>query len=137
MSDRTVTVTMPPALYDQLKQRAAQRQRSLEDEMVLALAATVPPDAGLPADVADTLASLRALDDDTLWQLARSRVASEDAARLAELGDKRQRVGLTDEELREAEELSQRHDRVLVVRAEAAAHLKQRGHDVSSLLPAE
>ncbi len=135
MTDRTVTVTMPPALYEQLQQRAAQRQRSLEDELVLPLAAMMPPDAGRPADMANTVTSLGALDDTTLWQLARSRVADEDAARLAELGDKRQRVGLSSDELHEAEELIQRHDRVLVVRAEAAALLKQRGHDVSSLQP--
>ncbi len=136
MSARTVTVTVPEALYDQLRQRAAERQRSLEDEMVLALAATMPAEARLPTDLADTLTSLVALDDQTLWQLARSRVADAEATRLAELGDKRQRVGLSSEELREAEGLVDRHDRVLVVRAEAAALLKQRGSDVSGLLPA-
>ncbi len=136
MRERTVTVTVPEGLYDQLQQRAAQRQRSLEDELVLALAASIPADAGLPVDLSDTLASLAALDDDSLWRMARRRVSDEDAARLAELGDKRQRVGLTGAELREAEELAERHDRILVVRAEAAALLKQRGHDVSSLLPA-
>ena len=136
MRERTVTVTVPEGLYDQLQQRAAQRQRSLEDALVLALAASIPADAGLPVDLADTLASLAALDDDSLWRMARRRVSDEDAARLAELGDKRQRAGLTEAELREAEELAERHDRVLVVRAEAAALLEQRGHDVSSLLPA-
>jgi plasmid stability protein len=136
MSEHTVTVTVPPALYDRLKQRAAQRQRSLEDEMVLALAATMPAEAKLPANLTDVLVSMGALDDVTLWQMARSRVADEDVARLTELGDKRQRAGLSDEELREAEALVHRHDRVLVVRAEAMALLKQRGYDVSVLLPA-
>ena len=96
----------------------------------------MPPEAEHQADVADTLTSLGALDDTTLWQLARSRVADENAARLADLGDRRQRVGLSRDELHEAEALIQRHDRVMVVRAEAAALLKQRGHDVSSLQPA-
>lgn len=136
MSEHTVTVTVPPALYDRLKQRAAQRQRSLEDEMVLALAATMPAEAKLPANLTDVLVSMGALDGVTLWQMARSRVADEDVARLTELGDKRQRAGLRDEELREAEALAHRHDRVLVVRAEAMALLKQRGYDVSVLLPA-
>lgn len=133
MSHRTVTVAVPEALYDHLKRRAQQRHRSVEDEVVLTLAAAVPASDELPPDLAATLASLTALDDDTLWRLARSRVASEDAERLADLGDKRQRTGLSDEELQEAEELIRRHDHVMVVRAEAAALLKQRGHDVSSL----
>ena len=134
MSDRTLTVTVPPALYDHLQQRAAQRQHSLEDEVVLTLAATVPAATELPADLVTLLAAMPALDEATLWQLAQSEVPAADAARLADLGDQRQRVGLTAEELREAEELVQHHDRVLVVHAEAAARLKQRGHDVSRLV---
>lgn len=134
MSDRTVTVAVPPDLYEHLKQRAQQRHRTIEDEVVLTLAATVPVGDDLPADLSATLASLPALDDDALWRLARSRVAEEDTRRLAELGDKRQRARLTEDELQEAGELVDRHDRVLVVRAEAAALLQQRNHDVSSLL---
>ncbi len=134
MGYHTVTVAVPPALYDHLQQRARQKQHSLEDEVVLTLAATVSAHEALPADLEATLASLVALDDDTLWRMARSRVADNDATRLEELADKRQRVGLTDDELQEANELVQRHDRVLVVRAEAAALLKQRGYDVSQLL---
>ena len=134
MGYHTVTVSVPPALYDYLQQRAKQKQRSLEDEVLLTLAATVPAQVALPADLEATLASLASLDDDTLWRMARSRVADEDAVRLEELADKRQRVGLTDDELQTANELVQRHDRVIVVRAEAAALLKQRGYDVSQLL---
>jgi plasmid stability protein len=134
MSDRTVTVTVPPGLYEHLRQRAEQRQRSIEDEVVLMLAAAVPAGDTPPDDFEATLASLVSLDDEALWRLARSRVAEEDAGRLDVLGDRRQRSGLTDSELREAEELVQRHDRVMVVRAEAAALLTQRGHDVSRLL---
>jgi hypothetical protein len=134
MGDRTVTVTVPPGLYEHLQKRAQQRQRSIEDEVVLTLAAAVPSGDALPSDFEATLASLASLDDEALWRLARSRVADEDASRLAELGDRRQRAGLTDNELREAEDLVQRHDRVIVVRAEAAALLKQRGHDINRLL---
>jgi hypothetical protein len=134
MGDRTVTVTVPPGLYEHLQQRAQQRQRSIEDEVVLTLVAALPAADALPSDFEATLASLVSLDDESLWRVARSRVADEDASRLADLGDRRQRGGLTDSELREAEDLIQRHDRVMVVRAEAAALLKQRGHDVSRLL---
>jgi hypothetical protein len=135
MSDRIVTVTVPPALYDHLQRRAVQRQRSLEEELLLTLADAVPTDTDTPAELALLLASLPTLDEPTLWQLAQARVDATDAARLADLGDKRQRIGLTADEEREAEELVQRHDRVLMLRAEAAAMLKRRGHDVSRLAP--
>jgi len=127
-------VTVPGPIYEQLKQRAELTQRSVEDEVVLALAATDSARDDLSTDLATTLAALPTLDDDALWRLARSRVGGEDAARLSDLGDQRQRGGLTAEELREAEELVQRHDRVLVLRAEAAALLKQRGYGVDVLL---
>ena len=134
MNSYRLMVTVPGPIYEQLKQRAELTQRSVEDEVVLALAATDSARDDLSTDLATTLAALPTLDDDALWRLARSRVGGEDAARLSDLGDQRQRGGLTAEELREAEELVQRHDRVLVLRAEAAALLKQRGYGVDVLL---
>ncbi|MGD9891298.1 MAG: hypothetical protein AB7R89_05595 [Dehalococcoidia bacterium] len=86
MSDRTVTVTVPSSLYEHLQQGAQQSKRSIEDEVVVTLAAAVPVEV-LPSDFEATLASLGSLDDETLWRLARSRVADEDASRLDELGD--------------------------------------------------
>lgn len=135
MRERTVTVAVPPALYDQLEQRAAQAARSVEDEVVLTLAAAIPPEDRLSPDLEETLASMSALDDEALWRVAHSRVTDEDGERLADLADKRQRAGLTPAELREAEELAHLHDRSLLFRGQAAALLKQRGHDVSVLLP--
>lgn len=129
MSGQSGTVTVPQPLVDRLKQQADQAERSIEDELVLALATVLPLEASLPADLAARLASFVFLDDATLWDLARGRVADEDAERLAELGDKRQRAGLSPDELGEAEYLAQRHDWVLAVRAEAAALLKSRGDE--------
>jgi plasmid stability protein len=133
MDNQIVTIPLPPGLYARLSQRAAAGHRSLADEVMLALSATVSETDDIPADLAATLASMAALDDQTLWQLAGSRVIESDAARLDDLADKRQRLGLTDEESREAEALALLHDRVMVVRAEAVALLKQRGHDVRGL----
>jgi hypothetical protein len=81
----------------------------------LTLAATVPAEDGTLTDLAATLTALPILDDDALWRLARSRVRDEDAARLIDLSDCRQRGGLGTLEVREAKGLVQRHDRVLVM----------------------
>jgi hypothetical protein len=133
MAGHTLTVDVPPELFSQLQQRAAASARRVEDEVILALASALPSN-NLPDDLAEMLASFATLDDATLWRLARGRVTDDDQARLAELADRRQRDGLSADELREAEELAQRHDRVMLVRAEAAALLKERGHDTSPLL---
>jgi hypothetical protein len=134
MAGRTLTVDVPLGLYNQLQQRAAASARRVEDEVILTLAAALPDDNGLPDDLTEMLASFATLEDGTLWRLARSRVTDDDHARLAELADRRQRDGLNADELREAEELVERHDRVVAVRAKAAALLKARGHDISPLL---
>jgi uncharacterized protein YnzC (UPF0291/DUF896 family) len=76
------------------------------------------------------------LDDAELWRAARSRLAAEDAERFEELNAKRQREGLTSDEDRESAALVRRYERAMLVRAQAAALLKERGHDVSSLLTA-
>lgn len=131
MDKRTLTVEVPPTLFDQLKERAERTHRSIEDEAVLTLAATISEEDTLPSDLASTLGSFTSLEDDALWRLARARVRADHAARLEELGDKRQREGHTNE-MREAEELIERRDRARVERAEAAVTLKRRGHDVSS-----
>ena len=131
-----LTVTLPTGLYDELKQRAALTRRSIEDELVRTLGEALPSSAGV-MEVESTLASLTAMDDAALWRVAESRVTSADSSRLTELADKRQRVGLDAVELREARDLVQQHDRVLVIRAEAAALLRQRGHDIGRLVRAE
>src|SRR3954469_7326360 len=121
MAGYTLTVDVPPELYNQLQQRAAASARRVEDEVILALASALPDTNVLPDDLAGLLASFATLDDATLWRLARSQFGDDDHARLAELADQRQRDGLSADELREAEELAERHDRVIAVRAKAAA----------------
>lgn len=88
----------------------------------------------LPNDLQIALAQLDQLEDVAVWQAARSRMAPEAAERLQELNAKRQRQGLEPGEMQEKEALIRQYEWAMLVRAKAAAVLKQRGHDVSSLL---
>ncbi len=74
------------------------------------------------------------LEDESLWRAARAHLAPADARRLEELHQKRQREGLEDAEAWELGPLVRQYERFLLVRAQPAALLKQRGHDVSGLL---
>jgi hypothetical protein len=96
----------------------------------------VPLVEDLPPDLAEAISPLAALDDEALWRAARSRLPADDAERLEELSSKQQREGLTDVEADETARLLRRYERAMLVRAQAAALLKRRGHDVSSLLSA-
>lgn len=133
MTTQDITISVPDLLYRKLQARAEQTQRSVEAEALDALVALVPTVDELPADVEASLAQLALLDDAALWGAARTTFPTEAARHLENLHLKRQREGLTDSETETATALLHQYERAMLVRAQAAALLKQRGHDVSSL----
>ena len=131
---RMFTLELPEPLYEQLQARAVRRQRTVADEVLDVLTGALPATEMLPDDLEQAIAQLVFLDDAALWQAARSRLASDAVERLSELNAKRQREGLTEAEQQESELLTYQYERMVLVRAQAALLLKQRGHDVSCLL---
>lgn len=131
MSDQVLTLSLPAGVHDELERRARRHSRRLEDEATLTLTAAVGTGDMLPADVAAALKSLAALDDEALWRISQSQPTVEDGILLDALVDKRRRTGLSPDEERLVADLIDRHDRVMVLRAEAIALLHERGHDVS------
>jgi hypothetical protein len=91
----------------------------------------------LPSELADAIASLALLDDLELWRAARSRVPSEMAATVEDLHTVRQERGLTEAEAQTLNGLLRQQERTMLVRAHAAALLKQRGYDVTELFSGE
>ncbi|NCC33732.1 MAG: hypothetical protein EOM24_17210 [Chloroflexia bacterium] len=136
MSSQILTLELPEPLYEQLQVRAARRQRSVADEVLDVLTGAIPATEVLPDDMEHALAQLVFLDDPELWQAGRSRMAPDAAERFSALNAKRQREGLTEAEQQERELLVHQYERSMLVRAQAAALLKQRGHDIASLLAA-
>src|SRR5688500_4921403 len=100
MHGQSITLRVPDALYDRIKQRAEKADRSVEDEVLEVVATAIQPDDALPAYLARALSPLVLLDDEALWRAARSHLAPEAATRLASLHSKRQEEGLSDAEAR-------------------------------------
>ncbi len=134
MSAQTVTLHLPVSIYDLLRQRAEEARRSLEAEILHVVTSAVRPEDDLPADLREVIVPLRGLDDEALRRAAMDRFPEEASARFTELNRKQQRDGLTDEEIRVRDDLRHGFERVMVIRAEAAALLQERGHDVSNLI---
>ena len=134
MTAQTLTLSMPQLLYQRLKERAEQSNRTVEDETVDVLAAALPTADALSADLHEAVAPLALLDDAALWRAARSGLAEEARTRLEELHLKQQHSGLTEGEAQTTATLVRQYERALLVRARAAALLKERGHDISPLL---
>jgi len=136
MTTDSITVRVPHPLYERLEERAKLTQRSVEEELVEALAETVSlADAPLPLEVEGLIGSLDARSDDGLWQVAHaSRLSPAAATHLEELNLKHQREGLIGDEQRMVEALVHQYERAMLVRAEAIVRLKERGQDVAPLL---
>lgn len=133
MTTQDITISVPDLLYRRLKARAERTQRSIEAEALDALVASVPASDELPNDMEASLAQLALLDDTALWRAARTTLSADATRQLEDLHLKRQREGLTESEAQAASALLHQYERALLVRAQAAALLKQHGHDISSL----
>lgn len=130
---QSITVELPDNLYKRIRQRARERNRSVEAETTeaveLAFSALLPP------TTADLLEQLPFLTDQELWHTAQMRVPDEKAGRMQELIWKEQGEGLTAAEEEEATQLQQYARHVMLVRARATTLLAERGQDVSELAP--
>jgi plasmid stability protein len=129
MTEPSVTLTLSPAVYDELQQRAQRHHRRLEDEAAMTLTAAVSTN-GLPDNLEAAIGALATFDNESLQRVSQSQPTVEDGVLLDALVDQRRRQGLSSDEEALLAQLVNRYDRVMVLRAEAVALLKGRGVDV-------
>jgi plasmid stability protein len=135
MTIQPVTLNLPSHLYNRLKWRAERAHRTVEAELLEVVASAVPVAGELPADLNEAISPLMLLDDEALWRAARSHLPIEAATQMEDLHLKRQREGLNETESQTLAGLVRQYERAMLVRAQAVALLKQRGHDISELTP--
>ena len=87
----------------------------------------------LPLGLQAELAAFRHLSDDVLWLIARSTLSEAERKELAALNANAKVRPLPLEEDARSDVLVDKYDYVMVRRAEAAALLRSRGHDLSDL----
>ena len=133
MALQTVTVHLPEMLYRQVARRAQRMRRSVEDELVEVVSTAMPTMEALPSDIVDDLEQLTYLTDAEMWEAARTTLPRQNSERMQALVLKRQGVRLTAIEERELKRLTHLADRAMLVRAQAAVLLKERGHNIESL----
>lgn len=134
MAGYAVTLQLPAPLYDRFRSRAERTQRSVEAELLEAVATVASEEDDLSESLTRAVADLELLDDEGLWRAARARLSEPVRARLEALNFKQQDEGLTPTEKEDLEQLVHQYDRAVLLRAQAARLLKERGHDVSELL---
>ena len=135
MTVQSITLNLPDSLYRRLQRQAEQTKRSLETELLEAVATALPANEQLADDLEEAIASLSLLNDEALWRVARSRLPADTSTQLENLHWKQQREGLTPPEAELEASLAHQYERQMLVRAQAAVLLKQRGYDISELGP--
>ena len=134
MTAQFVTVQLPTGLYNRLKQRAEQANRSIEIEMVETVAGALPADDAPPAELAAAMAQLATADDATLLHTAKAHFPEAKSARLEMLHLRRQTDAWSKTEERDAETLTAELEQFMFLRAHAMSLLMQRGYDVAAIL---
>lgn len=134
MTVQAITLNLPEAVYRQIRQAAEKVGRPVNEVLLEAVTAVAPIIGTGPENLRTALAQMAYLNDAALWQAARTTMTAAQRERLEALHDKQQREGLTVEEQAEEQALLSLYRETLLVRAQAAVLLKQRGYDVSEPL---
>jgi hypothetical protein len=134
MAAHAVRLHLPGPLYNHFQSRAERAHRSLEAELLAAVATVAAEEEELSLDVARAIEELKLLNEEELWRAAQNRLSEESRLQLEALNLKQQRGRLTPAEKETLEHLIEQYDQAVLLRAEAARLLKERGHDISSLL---
>jgi hypothetical protein len=131
MSQQVVTLSIPRPVYEQIRQAAKKKHRSVDELMVEAIAAAISPASLSASQLRSDLAQMAYLNDAALWQAARATLSPSQRERMEILHHKKQREELNVEEQAESDSLEALYLDTLLVRAQAAVLLKQRNYDIS------
>jgi hypothetical protein len=132
MKETSVTLQIPEFVYHRLVNTAEAVGCSLEEIMIHALTVGSPPDWNdVPEEFQSELARLDLLNNNTLWQIAKSNQSSEEMGRYNQLLEKNQEEVLTSAEQVELEQLRYAADLFMLKKAQAAVLLRWRGEKFS------
>jgi plasmid stability protein len=134
MAAHRVTLDLPQDAYEQLRQRAAQAQRSVEAEAAQTVERALAEEARQSEEGVPSLEALNLLDSEALREVVAGAAAPESALLLGALSAKREQSGLTVEEEELVSDLIRRYDRAVLLRSRALLLLHQRGVDVSAII---
>lgn len=134
MNIHPVMVKLPKRLYNRVEKRARQTKRSVESELLAVVTQAMGKEDELPEELSSMLEDLSMLEDKALWRAARGGMKIAESTQMEKLHLKRQQKGLNESESQTLNRLVRQYEKHMLVRAQSAALLKHRGHDISDLL---
>lgn len=132
MPAHAITLHLPETLYERFRQRAEWTHRSVETELLDAVASAASGEVS--PELMKTVEALNELADEELWRFARAAMPQEASQELEALHFKQRNKGLSPAEEATRVRLIHDYERIMLIRAQAAKLLKDRGHDISGLL---
>src|SRR5712692_5309591 len=124
---QNVTLTLPDSVFQPIQRTAQATNQRIEELLLHALQASLPPLEGLPDDVIENLTALETLNDQSLWQVMGETVPAALRRELSELLERQQSASLTGAERERLTMLQQQADLVMLRKARAAVLLRFRG----------
>jgi hypothetical protein len=131
MNTQAVTIYLPNPLYERMRSTAQIQQRPIEKLLLDVVATGLPLLDDLPPELVDEMAALALLNDAALWRAARRTLLPDQHRQMDALLAKKGRGELTPAEQQVLDHLLAEYEHVVLVRAQAAMLLQQRGYDVS------
>lgn len=128
---KEVTFRLPESVYERIRQMADRLRRPVGELIAETVTAAAPETESIPEKMRGALSQMAYLNDAALWQAGRSTMNAEQRERLAALHDQRRSRPLTKDEEADEQALLALYRETILVRAQAAVLLKQRGYDVA------
>jgi plasmid stability protein len=131
MANQKVVLDLPENIYERVKQRADNKNRTVEAELIEVVTTAVPVEDELPQDMLEAVAELRKLNDKALWKAARSHTSAKTVSKMEKMHFKQQNESLSELEKQSLAQMLYEYEKTILIRAEAAGLLMERGYDIT------
>lgn len=132
MATQSVMLHLPDIIYERVQRTAQLLHQPVEKLLLDALTTALPLLDDLPPEMVDDMAALALLNDAALWRVARNTLAPASQSHLDDLLGKKGEGTLTPAEQQRLDQLLKEYEQIVLIRAQAALLLKQRGYDLSN-----
>ena len=130
---QTITLTLPDSFFQPIKRTAQATNQPIEELLVHALQASLPPLEGLPDDIIENLTALETLDDQSLRRVMGETTPAKLQRELSVLLERQQSTALSVAEREQLTTWQQQADLVMLRKARAAVLLRFRGKRIPTL----
>jgi hypothetical protein len=131
MSEQTITVTLPTAIFERIQTAAKATSLTSEEVIQQSVMLLLPAlESNLPPKLRSELNKLALLNDIQLWKAANSVMPESQQLHLEKLAELQRHRVLTEIEQSKLDSLMNEAEQIMLCKAEARRLLAQRGHDL-------